>query len=130
MKVGFTGSREGMTPRQKEAVRAWIHRQDVFLESHDGDCVGADFEFRQMVAEIYSDTKIVSHPCDLVGMRAHGSADEIHRPLPPLVRNKNIVNACDVLLACPSGPEKIRSGTWSTIRYARKRGTPVVIFEP
>lgn len=49
---------------------------------------------------------------------------------PNLVRNKDIVESTDVLLACPKGPEELRSGTWSTVRLARKQGKRVVIFWP
>jgi hypothetical protein len=34
-------------------------------------------------------------------------------------------------LACPRGyTEELRSGTWATIRYARKTGVPYVIIFP
>ena len=41
-----------------------------------------------------------------------------------------LVDACEVLLATPKGPEKLRSGTWATVRYARKVGKRIVIIEP
>jgi predicted Rossmann fold nucleotide-binding protein DprA/Smf involved in DNA uptake len=51
---------------------------------------------------------------------------------PPLVRNRIIVDGCDVLLAAPSGAERDnpRSGTWMTVRYARKRRKRIVIVWP
>ena len=36
----------------------------------------------------------------------------------------------DMLVACPKGPEEVRSGTWSTVRFARKRGKRIVIIMP
>jgi predicted Rossmann fold nucleotide-binding protein DprA/Smf involved in DNA uptake len=56
--------------------------------------------------------------------------NEILLPLDPLVRNKVIVNISDVILATPfEDKEVMRSGTWSTIRYARKVGkTPIIIL--
>jgi predicted Rossmann fold nucleotide-binding protein DprA/Smf involved in DNA uptake len=44
-----------------------------------------------------------------------------------LERNHLIVAACDVLNAAPLQDEEIlRSGTWATIRYARKAGKTVI----
>ena len=44
-------------------------------------------------------------------------------------RNKDIVNSCDILIACPENDkEVIRSGTWSTIRYAKKINKTVLLF--
>lgn len=51
-------------------------------------------------------------------------------PKPYLVRNKDIVNASEGMLAAPRGPEELRSGTWSTIRYARKCRKKVLIMWP
>ena len=48
--------------------------------------------------------------------------------MPYLERNKNIVNAVDFIIAAPDGPEKVRSGTWSTVRYAKKVGTKGVVW--
>ena len=49
-------------------------------------------------------------------------------PEPPLKRNKIIVNECNILLAVPNNPEEeeLRSGTWSTIRYAEKQNQKVI----
>jgi hypothetical protein len=41
-------------------------------------------------------------------------------------RNQQIVDASDVLIACP-GPQS--KGTYDTIRRARKKGIPVVLIE-
>lgn len=55
-------------------------------------------------------------------------------PLPYMERNRAIVDASDVLIACPYEivePEFGRSGTWSTIRYALTiPNFPVVIIWP
>ena len=56
----------------------------------------------------------------------------LHGPFAdPLARNRIIAARCDALLACPAEPdEQLRSGTWSTIRYARKAGKPITIIRP
>jgi hypothetical protein len=47
-----------------------------------------------------------------------------------LQRNRDIVDATDVLLAAPDGPERVRSGTWSTVRYAYRAGRGVLLVMP
>ena len=48
-----------------------------------------------------------------------------------LDRNHDIVDAADVLIAAPSGTtEKRRSGTWATVRYARKLGRTICVVLP
>lgn len=44
-------------------------------------------------------------------------------------RNDVLVAACDILLAFPrTKSEELRSGTWATVRRARKEGKPVWYF--
>jgi hypothetical protein len=50
---------------------------------------------------------------------------------PYLVRNHEIVDDSQVLIAAPKEfTEQLRSGTWATIRYARKIGRTVRIVFP
>lgn len=142
MKIGFTGTRDGMTAKQYMRVSDWLQDMqecDVVEELHHGCCVGADADFQKLIIRgrigsgEYAWGPNHAHPCDIKGMvclDTEAMADEVRRPLPPLERNRNIVNACDVLLACPKGPEELRSGTWSTVRFARKCGKRVVVFWP
>jgi hypothetical protein len=49
----------------------------------------------------------------------------------PTSRNHDIVDETELLIACPGElAEAVRSGTWATVRYARKLGRPIVIFWP
>jgi len=58
-------------------------------------------------------------------------ADEYRNPQDYLVRNQDIVNECDVLVATPKeNNEVLRSGTWATIRRATKAKKPVLIVNP
>jgi len=45
---------------------------------------------------------------------------------------RDFVNECDVLIAAPGEfvERKRGSGTWGTVRYARKLGRPLVIIWP
>lgn len=50
---------------------------------------------------------------------------------PYLKRNRDIVDASELVLAVPKDPvrEEFRgSGTWYTIRYANKTETPIIVF--
>ena len=72
-------------------------------------------------------------PCNIEDKRAHVSHSVLttKRIKPPLDRNRDIVDACDVLIATPKDfVEELRSGTWATVRYARKQRKPLVIVWP
>lgn len=46
-----------------------------------------------------------------------------------LERNKNIVDSVELLIVAPKSPhEELRSGTWSTYRYAKRIGVPTLIL--
>lgn len=133
MRIGFSGTRDGMSVRQWLAVCHWLKRAalDGVEECHHGACVGADAEFILALLE-HAYAEIHAHPSNLKGMtdsRALEDSDVVHDPLPPLDRNRVIVESSDVLLATPKGTEKefFKSGTWASVRYARKAGKRVVI---
>jgi hypothetical protein len=139
-KFGFTGTREGMTDFQREAFQRFIREVLVvpasFEEFHHGCCVGADVDAVLLLDAMgvrTPDLKIIGHPPTdgkLVSKAACSRSDVLCDPEPYLDRNKSIVNACDMLIACPKGPEEQRSGTWSTIRYAKKNNVGMVIIYP
>lgn len=132
MRVGFTGTRRGMTEAQRTELLRLL-REWLPTEFHHGACIGADAEAHEVVRLVkegrpaHTVPKIVVHPCGSKTQRAHcPGAFEVLNVLPPLVRNRRIVDAVDVLVAAPAGPEVQRSGTWATVRYARKVGRKVV----
>lgn len=54
MIVGFTGTREGMSPEQKRVTREIISQlitTSVHTAVH-GDCIGADTDFHHIIREI------------------------------------------------------------------------------
>lgn len=134
MKVGFTGTREGMTVAQQTAFAAWVGaNRDEIEEFHHGCCVGADEYAGAQAYDWLHCGRVVGHPGDtksLTSNRAKAYCHEIRDPLPCLERNTIIVNACDVLIACPKGPGERRSGTWFTVRFARSCGKRIVIVWP
>jgi hypothetical protein len=129
MIVGFTGSRNGVTHQQLDKLYAWLRDHDI-SEGHHGDCIGADVVFHRLC--LNEDVPIHIHPPTDPKYRAFcGGYAEIYPEKAYLSRNRDIVRVSDVLLACPSTPNEVwRSGTWSTVRYAREIGRPLVVFPP
>lgn len=131
IKIGFTGTQQGMTKEQKEFLKYILSKTaEVYKygEFHHGDCIRADAEAHD-IAEKYFECVI--HPPDIMAKRAFKKAKQIRTPKPYLYRNRDIVDECNELIATPKEvDEQKRSGTWSTIRYARKMKKRVTIIYP
>lgn len=131
MRIGFTGTREGITAAQRGAFAALVVAPDEF---HHGCCFGADEWAAIMVYDTSPFTRVIGHPSNIKSMTSEPAlarCHEIHDPKPPLERNRAIVDACETLIACPKGmAEEQRSGTWATVRHARKRGKQILIVWP
>lgn len=144
MIVGFTGTRHGMTVPQYIRATDYLRFDlggQVVDRIHHGCCLGADAEFvlgviraRVGATPDRQWAELHAHPSNLRGMTcedtlAHSAVQ--YAPTDPLERNRIIVTKCDLLIACPQyRTEEQRSGTWSTIRYARKIGRRHVIVWP
>lgn len=127
MIIGFTGSRLGLDVEQALAIRKVLIAEHPTYVVH-GDCVGADAEFHRIAQHL--SIPIMLRPSDLPFQRAFSKgAVKVYDPELPLDRNRKIVDECDILIAAPDGPERLRSGSWSTIRYAIKTHKSHVIFE-
>lgn len=128
MKYGFTGTQRGMSPRQYAAILRILSSGTG--EFHEGDCIGSDAESACIAWDVGS-WFIVQHPPTNQSKRAFAQYDEAREPKPYLERNHDIVDDCDELLATPGEKEEqLRSGTWATIRYAKKCGKPVTVIYP
>lgn len=127
IKVGFTGTAEGMSDTQKAQFKKTLASLPV-TEFHHGDCVGADAEANGIACEL--DINIIIHPPENGYKRAYCSgASEILPAKPYLERNHDIVDAVDVLFVAPkTNEEQRRSGTWATYRYAKKVGRNIVLL--
>lgn len=138
MKVGFTGTRNGMTAAQYSEFCVVIKNIiEEMTEFHHGDCVGSDYESHNAVHKIsnLSDSSVIMHihPPSNSSLRAWCDKGIIkqHTPKLYLVRNHDIVEAVDFMIATPAQmTEKLRSGTWSTIRYARLLRVDLCIIYP
>lgn len=120
MKIGFTGTRQGMSQYQKEQFVIKLYELDI-TEFHHGDCIGADSDAHDIVREFFPNVTIIIHPPERKTTQAFRDGDLWHPPKPYIVRDKDIVRDCDYLIGAPlDNIEVIRSGTWTTIRYARR----------
>lgn len=128
MKLGFTGTREGMSALQKNQFRSFL-TANCPNEFHHGDCIGADLEAHRIVQEVCPSCSIHVHPADIPKFRAFARGGIIHPIRPTLERNKIIVDSSDHMFAAPKGIEERRSGTWMTIRYARRKLRELTIAE-
>jgi hypothetical protein len=128
MKVGITGSRNNLSKEQLDKFIKFLKDNNP-AEIHHGDCIGADSMCHD-IAESFN-IKIVIHPPDNNTMRANKKSDNIMQVEKYLKRNHNIVDTTDILVAFPPTKEEIlRSGTWATIRYAKKKNKQVFIIFP
>ena len=126
--VAFTGTQKGMTNAQLKSFISLINHIDVDF-FHHGDCVGADADAHRAVVDTIP---VIIHPCTIESKRAWCTgADGTHLPLPPLERNRVMVDMSGLLIATPKEyTEQLRSGTWATIRYAYKKNKKIRIIWP
>lgn len=128
-KVGVTASRDGLSHAQKEWVKKFLKENKV-CSLHHGDCKGGDDELAIMFSK--EGSHIVAYPGNSPTLRAQCTVNDFTHPCADnLVRNRRIVNATELVLAFPNTPiERTRSGTWFTIRYARKKKVLLIIINP
>ncbi len=143
MHLGFTGTRKGLQQPQfialgnalKTLVETFIEQDYKHISWHHGDCVGADKMFHDLINyyKFFKNTTdlIHIHPPQEDRYRAYCKGNVMHEEKPYLARNRDIVDLSDGLVACPDSKiELLRSGTWSTVRYARKQHGNIVIIYP
>lgn len=134
MKIGFTGTQKGMKATQAGKVYLLLNKFNMGdllnkAEFHHGDCFGADAQAHN-IAKTFN-MYIIIHPPINSTKRAFCKGDLILPEKEYLDRNKDIVKSCELLLATPNEfEEQLRSGTWSTIRFARKRKKQIIIVFP
>lgn len=128
--VGVTGTRKGLSAEQK-AVALNLCKGTGWYQTfqakvlHHGDCVGVDVQLATLArAEGIS---ITGHPPVKDTLRAHFKSDTTLETKDDLARNRDIVDACEILWAFPDGPERKGSGTWYTINYAKKQKCLIVL---
>lgn len=133
--LGFTGTRTEPTDKQAIALwrllrRKWVGKFNVIV--HHGGCVGADAMMDEYARQ--HNWGVILHPPI---KQDYEATLPIYQRRTELVcksylsRNQDIVTDCDLLLAVPKTTQwRARSGTWSTINYARKQGKSIWFVYP
>ena len=109
MKLGFSGSRNGMTRSQRAMLGSWMSlwlTTNEIYEVHHGTCVGADDQFHQLCK--WFGLRIILHPPskpDLTVTQHYLDVPEedIRPALDYLPRNDRIVAECDHRRASRTG---------------------------
>lgn len=139
--IMITGTRHGMTIDQWAAFGDVVGQHLDFNqehEFHDGDCQGADSQALSTIASLKKMGAPItthSHPSrgqNTENWRAYSDHDVTHESLPPLVRNRVMVDVADLCIAAPREYDEVvkGSGTWATIRYARSKKKHLIIIWP
>src|SRR5262245_4283430 len=98
VEVGFTGSQHGMSVSQHGRLLSTLTNLAP-RALHHGDCIGADAQAHALARKL--GIRIVLHPPTNPSKRAFCEADAYWGEADYLVRNRQIVDACDVLIAAP-----------------------------
>lgn len=138
MKLGFTGTRDGLSQHQQDWLSNVFDRLQIDV-LHHGACVGADLAAHLLAAE--HDIPIVVHPPVKTKFLALQCMQNIRGvtilpAAPYLVRDRAIVGACEGLIGMPKNTEPTGldisgiGGTWYTIKFAERMNIPAVICYP
>lgn len=123
LRVGFTGTRGGMSKPQLESCRALLTSW-MTLDQHrslaHGDCVGADSQADYMARSL--NYNIIIHPPLDPKLQAncYKPGDQMMDRQEYHVRNTAIVHSCERLIATPKSMDRVTGGTYFTMVYARK----------
>lgn len=137
--IGFSGTQVGMTEAQKNKfVEEFCKIQDMFpdkkLEFHHGDDEGSDSDADELVRFCSRSCEIHIHPPVNENRRAFCNKrgpTVVHEAKKFLVRNNDIAYVCNMLIAIVKERyEMRRSGTWSTVRRARRYNKPIIFIYP
>lgn len=128
--VCFTGTRLGLTQAQADELANALKSLCPQICRH-GDCIGADKTFHSLVRALLPKAGILVYPSNMPNLRAYCQGDVSMQPSAPIDRNHRMVEASEYILACPGErTEVLRSGTWATIRYAKKLDKPMTVMYP
>jgi len=142
MRVGITATRKGLRALQHAKLAK------VLLEIRDnrvrlantteldrpwllhGDCVGGDHAAHKLALKLKY--RIQVHPPSNPKLRAFAKDyDVILDEQDYLVRNAAIVREANIMIGLPETPDdRLRSGTWSTIRLTKRNEKALIVILP
>lgn len=129
--LGFTGTQKGWTVEQKRCMECIVSKTEP-SEWHHGCCIGSDSELHELL--LVRRGVIIHHPPINTTKKAFCKMRIGDTVLPAkdyIIRNHDIVDSSSVLFATPNSLEEtLRSGTWATVRYAKRIGQKVVVVYP
>jgi hypothetical protein len=129
--IGFTGTRFGPTPQQRKKLFLLLklYAKDCSY-FHHGGCWGADITARDLARELHIPT--VCHPGSDWQWETSVGTDRITLPQKPyLERDKDIAVEVELLIAVSKTmTEEKKSGTWATVRAARKLNKRIIVCWP
>jgi len=120
-----------MTVKQKRVFAKTIDELLPIEEFHHGDYIGADCDAHVIINTKF-DIPIFIHPPNNNSLRAYcKQAKKLFKKKPYLESNKDIVDACDLLIACPKEHNiAIGDGTWFTVEYAKNNKKLIYLIYP
>jgi hypothetical protein len=128
MRAGITATQIGINTFQREKLKHILVTKNVNTLIH-GDCIGGDAASHEVARAL--GIAVYIFPPIKSDKRAWCVANDQAEPDDYIKRNHAIVNASDFLIGMPKSEfEELRSGTWATIRYAKKIGIKVMIIFP
>jgi hypothetical protein len=134
-----TGTLRGGTSPQLESLNNVIrdHDRPITMACH-GLAIGIDFQFHQLCRK--NQIPIRGYPCTIKSKQADIPASEFAVLLPAkdsLSRNHDMIDYAVLsseesqLIVCPKRDyEELRSGTWATVRYARRASLDILYIWP
>jgi len=128
VKIGVTATRGDVTNKQMRNFHRTIIALDA-REGHHGDALGGD-KFAHGAMKQHS-MRVIIHPPTDPKARAFCRGNVTRPAKDYLHRNHDIVDETDILIAMPKDEtEQLRSGTWATVRYARRLQRPIYLLLP
>ena len=127
-----------MTSHQKIQVRDALlfYWERGARKFRHGLCIGSDEQAAAIAKEI--GYYVIAHPGynpkkpeNRMFRSDFDKNDEVLPEKPFIKRDHDIVDQSDEMIATPlSWEEQVRSGTWTTVRYARNKDKPIKICYP
>lgn len=129
--VGFSGTRNGLSAAAYSTLCWFLDAIKTPADFRHGDCIGADSTAHYCAQR--RGFRILIHPPEDTKLRAYcKDAFSVLPAKPYLERNREIAVMSDRLFAAVPGAEEEHphSGTWATVRYAKKAELPVTLIFP